>query len=527
MKLIYISVIIFAFCSILQSNDTLKLSHLSEKGTLKKDFRLTPYLQNPTSNSVSIIWFSHKNETGEIKYWPGNKKNCKTLKSFPQLVQSLCYSAGDYKADSRNILSSPYKHRVRLTNLNEKLKYKYEVKQGKSKYSDQFLLPSSGKDTFNFVVLADTETEPESLGKHAKWGTQNDKKRKYLIDQDIGTKNNIKSIKNENPEFIIIVGDLVESGGEQRDWEEFWKHFSSLASNTYLFPALGNHEYFAGLLPGKKFFEGYAQPFSEYAVKKYLTYFETPDNKSTKACMKNRYYSVTYGPISLISLDGSSGGKQGSKYDTSEFLLSNVDQKGGCSPIISPGSTQYKWLEQELNKAQKNSQFTFVFFHHAPYSVGSHGRKNDEQSGYPLQFLNKIFMKYGVDAVFSGHDEMYERSFRSGVEVLSDGTQRNHSIQYYDVGIGGDGLRPPYNHSNPYQKFLAYKDSPEIWKNNRLIEGGRHYGHLNVTIMKEKNFWKAILEPIYILPIADNRGVYNTFKCKKYKDIIFLKNQEK
>ncbi|MCK5682806.1 metallophosphoesterase [bacterium] len=526
MKLIYIFVIIFASCSILQSNDISKSSYVSERENQLSDFRLTPYLQNPTSNSVSILWFSHKNETGEISYWSGNKKNSKTLHSFPHRAKELCYSLVDLQSDLKKRLPSPYKHRVRLSNLKGQLKYTYEVKQGKSRFSGKFSLPSYRKDTFNFVVLADTETEPESMGKHAKWGTRNDKHRKYLIDQDTGMKNNIKSIKSTNPEFIILAGDLVESGGEQRDWEEFWKHFSSLASSTYIFPAPGNHEYFAGPLPNKKFFIAYTQPYSEYAVQKYLTYFEAPENKSTKVCMKNRYYSIKYGPVSLISLDSSSGGKQGSKYDTSEFLLSNVDKNGGCSPIISPGSTQYKWMEQELKKAQINSQFTFVCFHNSPFSVGSHGRKNDKQTGYPLQFLNEIFMKHGVDAVFSGHDEMYERSFRSGIEILSDGTKRNHSIQYYDVGIGGDGLRPPFNNSNPYQKFLAYKDSPEIWKNNKLIEGGRHYGHLNVTIKKEKDFWKAILEPVYNLPIADSHGVYSTFKRKIYKDIIVLKSQE-
>ena len=490
MKLIFIFVIIIVSCSFIHSKPTLKTSNLSVIETSNSDFRLTPYIQNPTSKSVSIIWFSNKNDAGEITYWSGNRKNSKTLHTFSRRAKGLGYSLVDLKSEFKKRIPAPYKHRVHLTNLKGQLKYKYEVKQGTSKFSGQFTLPSSIKDTFNFVVLADTETEPESKGKYAKWGNQKDKNRKYLIDQDIGMKNNIKSIKDSEPEFIIIAGDLVESGGEQRDWDEFWKHFSSLASSIYIFPSLGNHEYFAGPLPNKKFFMGYSQPYSEYAVKKYITYFETPDNDSTQACIKKRYYSIKYGPVSLISLDSSSGGKQGSKYDTSKFLLSNVDTNGGCSPIISPGSTQYKWMEQELKKAQKNSQFTFVFFHHAPFSVGSHGRKNDDQSGYPLQFLNNEFMKYGVDAVFSGHDEMYERSFRSGFEILSDGTKRNHSIQYYDVGIGGDGLRPPYKTSNPYQKFLAYKDSPEIWKNNRLIEGGRHYGYLNVIIKKEKNFGK-------------------------------------
>ncbi len=46
-------------------------------------------------------------------------------------------------------------------------------------------------------------------------------------------------------------------------------------------------------------------------------------------------------------------------------------------------------------------------------------------------------MRYGVDAVLSGHDEMWERSEVSGEKILSNGDTEPHTIQFYDVGIGG------------------------------------------------------------------------------------------
>jgi hypothetical protein len=230
--LILILFILYTSCTIFKQHDISKLSVESEeKNSQYPDFRVTPYIQNPTSESISIIWFSHKNQPGEISYWSENKEIKNILSSSPQHAKSLYYSLVDLKDNPKSILPAPYKHRIRLTNLKRHLKFNYRVRQGQSEFSSSFSLPSI-KKSFNFVVMADTETEPESIGKHAKWGNQDEKKRKYLIDQYLGLRNNLKVIQISNPDFIILAGDLVESGGEQRDWDEFWKHFAPLASNT-------------------------------------------------------------------------------------------------------------------------------------------------------------------------------------------------------------------------------------------------------------------------------------------------------
>ena len=56
------------------------------------------------------------------------------------------------------------------------------------------------------------------------------------------------------------------------------------------------------------------------------------------------------------------------------------------------------------------------------------GAGQDMQSGQPLRLLTPLLADYGVKAVFSGHDEMYEHAIVDG-------------IHFYDIGIGGDGLR--------------------------------------------------------------------------------------
>ena len=65
--------------------------------------------------------------------------------------------------------------------------------------------------------------------------------------------------------------------------------------------------------------------------------------------------------------------------------------------------SQVDWLEKEL--AASGSDWKIAFFHHPLYSSGgTHGSdvKLREQ-------LEPLFLKYGVDVVFSGHEHFYER----------------------------------------------------------------------------------------------------------------------
>ena len=64
---------------------------------------------------------------------------------------------------------------------------------------------------------------------------------------------------------------------------------------------------------------------------------------------------------------------------------------------------QLQWLEKELTVS--GSDWKIVFFHHPLYSSGgTHG------SDFQLRAqLEPMFLKHGVDAVFSGHEHFYER----------------------------------------------------------------------------------------------------------------------
>ena len=84
---------------------------------------------------------------------------------------------------------------------------------------------------------------------------------------------------------------------------------------------------------------------------------------------------------------------------------------------------QVKWLEDEL--AKDTSAWKIVFMHHPPYSSGG---KHGSSTGL-REVVEPLFLKYGVNAVFAGHEHFYER------------IKPQKGIYYFISGAGGK-LRP-------------------------------------------------------------------------------------
>ena len=84
---------------------------------------------------------------------------------------------------------------------------------------------------------------------------------------------------------------------------------------------------------------------------------------------------------------------------------------------------QLKWLEEKL--AADTSEWKVAFFHHPPYSSGG---KHGSSSGL-REVVEPIFLKYGVDVVFAGHEHFYER------------VKPQKGIYYFISGAAGK-LRP-------------------------------------------------------------------------------------
>ena len=458
-----------------------------------------PYIQELSPNQAVISWVSHEAEPVPVRWLD------KETLSHAIPAPALDYHPVELTEFPTLSAEPRFLHSVTLDDIQKHTEVEYYVDFPEEPYRNRFATLPSSEDRIRLIAYADSETEPESTGKPAKWGIPQEPGRRNLVDQTTGYRANLETIVKRAPTAVLIAGDLVESGGEQRDWDEFWKHKRSIAGTIPFLTAPGNHEYYAG----PKNHGGYSTEASRAAIAKYRTYFPKP------------YYSKELGKVTLISLDSNDSLPHKSSADSNHYL----EAAGDFAPSFHSDSEQVRWLEKELAAAQQKGQFVVVMFHHCPYSSGVHGfppgegEQLDPQSGQPLRALTPLFLKYGVDLLLTGHDEMMERSRISGTEITPDGSERPTTLQVYDVGIGGDGLRGP-RRGNEFREFLAYQDSEEVWENGTLRSGGRHYGHLEIDVVPTEGGWEATLTSVYLLPVR--KGDAWEFQRREYPDQIKL-----
>jgi hypothetical protein len=96
-------------------------------------------------------------------------------------------------------------------------------------------------------------------------------------------------------------------------------------------------------------------------------------------------------------------------YGNAHFVCLQIDGFGDATP----GSEQYRWLENDL--ASTNKPWKIAFFHFPPYSYGGAGSKPE------ARHVHQLFTRYGVKLVFSANDRNYQRFVVDGVTYIVTG----------------------------------------------------------------------------------------------------------
>lgn len=570
-------------------------------------FRVLPYLQSPTADSMTIVWVSELDEPGTVTV-RGPGIGTRPLTSEPRYLDLMEYSDAELDQSIPGLeqgswlrSDSNYQHVVEVDGLQAGKSYRYTVTQDGVEHSASFTTAPDA-DTWKslrIIAFADTETEPRGRVEHREWersiegyaegsverpGTDSlwaekygtavrygQTELRYPMSQADALVANLDTIAAQDPDLLLVAGDLAQGSGYQPGWDEFWRHFAGefgdIASTVPLVTALGNWETYAGISGGYGTAGDRTAPV--VSRNRYHDYMVTPGDPDSPQ-FKDSYYRTDHGPVTILTLDSTNGlpdentrtgllsgevfsgddtnltpermstDTQGEflaeEYDASYAEVFGADAAQTDLPNLTPGDAQWRWAQEQLADAREQGQVILVQFHHAAYSNGVHGTPPnhefpDNQSGVAMRAYTPMFEEYGVAAVVSGHDEMFERSL---VDSDGDGV----GVQMYDVGVAADGLRGEQLYRtedgsyapirfNTRSRWMAAKEEPELWEtdadgNPRLVDGGLHYGHLQLDLERTRCGSELTLTPVYLFPVMDEDYDVTGTERRVYDDVVEL-----
>ena len=229
---------------------------------------------------------------------------------------------------------------------------------------------------------------------------------------------------------MFMLGDNAYNTGTDTEYQRaVFDMYPAVLRNTFLWPTLGNHET--------------AQSTTATSFP-YLDIFSLPQNGEAGgvASGTEKYYSFDYANIHFVCLDSMTSGRT------------------ATTPMA-------QWLQNDL--ATTTQQWVIVFFHHPPYTKGSHDSDAESDLMQIRENLLPILEAGGVDLVLGGHSHCWERSFLidghygfsgtltetmkiDGGDGRPDGTgayrknSQGRGVVYNVAGNAGQATGGPLNH---------------------------------------------------------------------------------
>ncbi|HWN96249.1 MAG TPA: metallophosphoesterase [Methylomirabilota bacterium] len=175
-----------------------------------------------------------------------------------------------------------------------------------------------------------------------------------------------------NTDLWLMLGDnAYESGTDDEYQAAVFDLYREILETVPVWPTLGNHDADSVGSPGQF---------------PYFDIFTFPKNGEAGGVPSGteKYYSFDYANIHFICLD------------------SHSSSRAGDGPMLN-------WLREDLAATDKD--WIIAFWHHPPYSKGTHDSDTEIQLVEMRQQAVPILESHGVDLVLCGHSHVYERSY--------------------------------------------------------------------------------------------------------------------
>ncbi len=200
----------------------------------------------------------------------------------------------------------------------------------------------------------------------------------------------------------LMLGDNAYTSGTDAEFEgAVFNAYPTTLRNSVVWPTVGNHDTPAIYNPNSPYFQMFTLP--------------TRGEAGGVASGTEQYYSFDFGNIHFICLDSWTASR-------------------------APDGAMANWLVNDL--AANLGDWIIAYWHHPPYSKGSHNSDTATDSTEMRQTFLPILEAGGVDLVLGGHSHVYERSY-----LLDGHYGTSSSLTAANIINGGNGRAPA-----PYQK---------------------------------------------------------------------------
>jgi hypothetical protein len=333
-----------------------------------------PYLNMPNQNSIVVRWRSSQSIIGRVRY-------------------GLAPDALNLSADES---AAQTDHVVRLTGLSPYTRYYYSVGSATdsltpeaaetTSYTPGAPAPSAADYTFRTAPVPGTavDTRIWIVGDCGR-GTQVQANGRNAYYSSTG---GASFTGSRIPDLNLQMGDNAYTSGTDVEYQTgYFNMYANIFRKMPQWSTLGNHDANNGI----------TDPLANFPYFDMFT-FPTAGECGGVGSGTEHYYSFDYGNIHFICLD-------------SQASVTTVDNPATTG--VNEDGPMAIWLRQDL--ASTISTWIIAFWHHPPYSKGSHNSDTEGRMVNMRTNFNPILENGGVDLVFLGHSHNYERS------VLLDG----------------------------------------------------------------------------------------------------------
>jgi len=173
------------------------------------------------------------------------------------------------------------------------------------------------------------------------------------------------------PDLWLMLGDNAYPNGTDFEYQAYlFEIYREMLPGVVLWPTIGNHDLFDVAQDEWPYYENFSLPKNGEAG-------GVPSGSEA-------YYSYDFANVHFVVLDSH-----------------NSDR--------TPGGPMLTWLEQDL--AATTQEWIVAYWHHPPYSDGSHKSDIETRLVQMRQNALPILELHGLDVVITGHSHNYERSF--------------------------------------------------------------------------------------------------------------------